>query len=137
MRHQPLRHCIVWLITTTQLAAISGCATTKRVTLPGNEVPVGTDFRIATVVLKDGDVVTFDGNGGRYIERTVEGKPRRMIVGTVDGRSAEVDPEKALEVRFEQEGSVGGAGFAVGFLLGIPVGAGLLFLILLGAYSGH
>ncbi|MEK9138011.1 MAG: hypothetical protein AAB393_12870 [Bacteroidota bacterium] len=137
MEHRGFRQALVWLLITAHLITISACTTTERLTLPGNEIPLGSDYRIASVILKDGEVVQFDSKGGRYVEKAREGKSYRAIVGTAQGRDVEIDPDKVLEVRFEQKESRGGGSFIVGFLLGLPVGALGLYLVLLAAYSGH
>ncbi|MBI5473415.1 MAG: hypothetical protein HY961_13805 [Ignavibacteriae bacterium] len=135
MKHQSCKRPLVWLLIAANAIAIYGCATTNRVTLPANEIPVGSSFKIVSVILTDGQLVTFDRNGGRYVERTIDGAPRRVIVGEANSKDVEIDPEKVLEVRFEHEES--GGSFAAGFLLGIPVGASLLYLILSGALNSH
>ncbi|OGU43101.1 MAG: hypothetical protein A2000_07630 [Ignavibacteria bacterium GWB2_36_8] len=137
MKHQGFIQSLVWLLITVHVVTIYGCSVTNRVTLPGNEIPVGSNFKIATVVLKNGEIIEFDSKGGRYIEKTTDGKSNRVIVGMTGGKNVEIDPEKVLEVRFEQEGSSSGGSFIAGFLIGIPVGAGVFYLILVAAYSGH
>lgn len=133
MKHQRPRQVLVWLLITIHLVTIYGCSVTNRVTLPANEIPVGSNFKIATVILKDGEIIEFDRNGGRYVEKTNDGKAFRVIVGTANSKDVEIDSEKVLEVKFEQTESSGGGSFIVGFLLGLPAGAGILLLILVSA----
>jgi hypothetical protein len=133
MKHQGFRQHLVWLLISVHLVTVIGCSVTNHVTLPGNEIPVGSNFKIVTLILKDGGIIRFDGNGGRYVEKTSDGKLSRVIVGVTDGKNVEIDPERVLEVKFEQTESSGGGSFIVGFLLGLPVGAGILLLILVSA----
>jgi len=137
MKHRGFRQPLVWLLVTIQLVTIFGCAVTNRVTLPANEVPVGSNFKIVTVILKDGEIIEFDSNGGRYVERARDGKAYRVIVGTAHGKTVEIDSENVLDVKFEQRESGGGGSFLAGFLIGLPVGAVVFYLILVAAYSGH
>ena len=89
------------------------------------------------VVLKSGEVIQFDSDGGMYVEKQIDGKSTRVMVGNADGKRLEIDPVNVLEAKFEQKGSGGGGSFVVGFLVGIPVGVGLLYLIAALAYSGR
>jgi hypothetical protein len=137
MKHQRFRQPLVWLLITVHVATIYGCSTTNRVTLPGNEIPVGSNFKIATVILKDGEIIEFDSKGGRYVERTAEGKSNRVIIGVRDSKNVEIDPEKVLEVKFEQKESSGTGSFIAGFLIGIAASAGIIVLIVALSYSGR
>ncbi len=137
MKHQRLGPALAWLLIVGHAITIFGCTGTNRVTLPPNETPVGSNFKIATVILKDGGIIRFDHNGGRYVERISDGTSHRVIVGMADGKNTEIDPEKVLEVKFEQEESGGSGSFVAGFLIGIPVGAGLFYLILAAAFNSH
>ena len=132
MRHNKLTHSLVWLLITVHLVTICGCTTTNRLTLPGNETPVGSNYKITTVILKDGEVIEFDRDGGLYVEKIKGGTSYRAIVGTTSNKKIEIDPENTLEVKFEQQESNGSGSFFLGLLLGLPVGAGLLVLILTG-----
>ena len=137
MKHQRFRQLLVGVLITVQLVMIYGCSTTNRITLPGNEIPVGSNFKISTVILKNGEIIEFNREGGRYVDKTIDGKSYRVIVGTAHSKDVEIDPEKVLEVKFEQEGLSSTGSFIVGFLFGMPVGAGVLILIVLASYSGH
>jgi hypothetical protein len=137
MKHHGFQKSLVWLLLTAHLVMISGCSVTKRITLPGNEIPVGQLYDIAKVILKDGEVVEFDGNRGRYVEKIRDGQSHRVIVGMTHGQNVEIDPEKVLEVKIEQrEPSTAGA-FLGGLLLGMPVGAGIMLLILVMVGNNH
>jgi len=129
MKHQVYRLPLVWLLIAVHLVTVCGCTVTNRITLPGNEIPVGSNFKIASVIFKDGKIVEFDGDGGRYVDKTSDGKPYRAIVGTSLHQEIEIDPAKVLEVKFEHEESSGTGNFFVGMLVGVPVGAGLVVLI--------
>jgi len=133
MNHQGFGRPLAWLLITVYAVTIGGCSTTNLVTLPVNEPPVGSNFTIATVTLKDGEIIEFDGDGGWYLEKTKEGKSYRVIVGTTQNKNVEIDPEKIREVTFEQEEPNVRASFGLGFLIGLPVGAGLILLIAVSA----
>jgi hypothetical protein len=135
MSHHECRQVLVGLLIVAHVVMIAGCVTTSRVTLPGSQIPVGMNYKITTVIMKDGEIHQFDNDGGMYVER--EGKASRVIVGTTHGQRMEIDPEKVLEVRFEHSESSGGGSFIAGLLLGMPVGVGVFYLILAAAYSGH
>lgn len=136
MKHQGFRQPLVWLLIIVHAVTLYGCSTTNRLTLPGNEIPVGSNFRIATVILKDGQIVEFDGNGGRYVEKAGDGNSHRVIVGMRDSRNVEIDPDKVLEVKFEQKEPSGTGNFIAGFLVGIAASAGVIVLIF-ASYSGR
>jgi hypothetical protein len=129
MQHQRVSHSVVWLLIAVHLLTVYGCSTTNYLTLRGNEVPVGTNFVIAAVILKDGELITFEGNRGMYVEKVRDGKAYRVIVGTKNDRDVEIDPEKVLEVRFVQNVSNTTGSFFAGFFLGMPVGVLVLYLI--------
>jgi hypothetical protein len=135
MNPQAVKQSLAALLIAAHIVTIAGCVTTSRVTLPGSEIPVGMNYKITTVIMKDGEVLQFDNEGGMYVER--EGKASRVIVGTTHGQRMEIDPEKVLEVRFEHSESSGGGSFIAGLLLGMPLGVGVFYLILAAAYSGH
>jgi hypothetical protein len=128
---------VVWLLIVTHVVALSGCATTTTITLPPSVIPVASDIRIASVVLKDGTIIEFDVNRGMYVDKVADGTPVRAIVGKARGRIVEIDPQTAKEVRFEQTTSNAGGSFLTGFLLGLPVGAVAFYLFLVAAFSGH
>ena len=131
MKHQVFRQPLVWLFITVHVVTICGCTTTNAITLPGNETPAGSGFIIATVTLKDGEIIEFDNDGGWYTDKTKNGKSYRFIVGTTDGKKVEIDPEGVLEVTFAQEEANGSVSFIAGLLIGMVAGAGILLLILL------
>jgi hypothetical protein len=129
MNHHGFRQPLVCLIIAVHLVTICGCTVTNRVTIPGNEIPVRSNFKIATVILKDGEIIEFDTNGGLYVEKTRDGKSYRVIAGTTEGKNVEIDPEKVLEVKLEHRESNGTGSFFLGLVLGLPVGAGIVVLI--------
>jgi len=137
MKHQALKHLFVWLLIAVHVVMISGCAVTNVVTLNGNGIPVDPDFKITTVILKDGEIVEFDFNGGRYVDITSDGASNSVIVGMVDDKNIEIAPEKVLEVTIEKTESSGSGNFIAGLLIGVPVGAAILYLIAVLSFSGH
>jgi len=137
MNHHGFRLVAIWVLITVQVVTICACSVTKSVTLPGNEIPVGLDYRIVTVKLTDGKIIEFDGIGGTYVEKTKDGKAGRVIVGTSDGSKIEIESEKVTEVTFEHTRSSGTGSFFAGFGLGLPVGAALFYLIIVTLYAGH
>lgn len=137
MKHQRFRQHLVWLLITAHVVTISGCTVTNHVTLSGNEMPVGSNLKIATVILKNGDIIEFDGGGGLCVGKTKDGNPYRVIAGTTHSKNVEIEVEKVLEVKVEQKESSGAGSFIAGFLIGLPVGAGVFFLILVASFNGH
>ena len=132
----PLSHkSLLWTLIVLHLVTISGCAVTKRVALPANEIPLGADYKITTTILKDGQIIEFDSKGGLYVEKRLEGVVHRVIAGTVHGEKVEMDSEEVLEVRFETTGT--GGSFAGGVLLGTALGALGFYLLLVAAYGAH
>jgi hypothetical protein len=129
MQHQRVTQSVVWLLIAVHLVTVYGCSTTNYLTLRGNEVPVGTNFVIAAVILKDGELITFEGTRGMYVEKIRDGKSYRVIVGTKNSQEVEIDPEKVLEVRFQQSESNSTGNFFAGLFLGMPVGVLVLYLI--------
>jgi hypothetical protein len=137
MQHQRVTQSVVWLLIAVHLVAVYGCSTTTHLTLRGNEVPVGTNFVIAAVILKDGEIIEFDGNRGMYVDKVKDGKSYRAIVGSKNSKDIEIDPEKVLEVRFEQSKSNSTGTFFAGFFFGMPVGVLVFYLILTASFSSH
>jgi hypothetical protein len=132
MKNQRRKQVFATLLIPIHVFTICGCSVTDSVTLPGNQIPVGSNFTIASAILKDGHVIEFESNSGMYVEKEKDGKSYRAIVGTTAGKSVEVEPEKVLEVRFERTRSSGAGSFALGVLVGMPMGVGILIL----AFSG-
>jgi hypothetical protein len=137
MKHRGFRQHLVWMLITVHLVTIYGCTATNHVTLSGSEMPVGSSLKIATVILKDGEIIEFDSGGGLCVERTRDGKPYRVIVGMTHSRNVEIDPEKVLEVKVDQKESSGLGSFIAGFLIGMPVGVGILVLVVIALNSGR
>ena len=137
MKHQRFRQVLIFTLIALQLVMVYGCSTTSRTTLPGNEIPVGSNFKIVSVILKDGKIIEFDDKGGRYVDKTTNEKSHRVIVGMMDGKHVEIDPDKILEVKIEQEGTSGTGSFIAGFLVGLPFGALALYIIVALSFSGH
>ena len=137
MKHQRSRQLLVGVLITVHLVTVYGCYSTEHLTLPGNEIPVGSDFKIATVILKDGEIIEFGSEGGRYIEKISDGKSFRVIVGTAHSKEVQIDPENVLEVKFEQERPNSTGSFIVGLLVGMPVGALVLVAIVAASFYGH
>jgi len=129
MINQGYRQPLVWLVIAVHLVAVCGCSVTNRISFPANAIPVGSNFKITSVILKDGQIIEFDSDGGQYLDKTSDGKSYRAIVGTSLHKDVEIDPAKVLEVKFEQEESSGTGNFFVGMLVGVPIGAGLVVLI--------
>jgi hypothetical protein len=132
MNSQRRRQVVASLLIAIHVITICGCSVTDSITLPGNQIPAGSNFTIASAILKDGHVIEFENNSGMYVEKNRDGKSYRVIVGTTAGKSVEVEPEKVLEVRFEHTRSSGAGSFALGVLVGMPLGVGILIL----AFSG-
>jgi hypothetical protein len=126
---------LIWLIITVYLMSVCGCSVTNHLTLHGNEIPLGSNFKIRTVILKDGQIIDFDKEGGMYVNKMRDGQSYHAIVGTSLRNEIEVDPENVLEMKIDQQGSGGAGSFFMGMFVGIPVGAGLLVLIV--AMSVH
>lgn len=126
---------ISWPILGILIVVLNGCSATSRLTLNGNDTPVDPGYTVSSVVLKDGRVVEFDDHQGTYIERVRDGVLTRAIVGLERGRPVEIDPKDALEVRFEKREASGAGNFGLGFLLGMPTGALVFYVILLEAFS--
>lgn len=136
MNFQGFGKSLVWLLIAAHLVTMYSCTTTHHVTVSGNEVPVGSNVKIAKVVMKSGESIEFDGRGGRYAEKHSDGTSHRVIVGPVQGKEVEIDIENAHAVNVEQTESSGAGNFALGLITGLPIGAGLLYLIAVMASSG-
>ncbi len=130
------RQIVIWMIIAAHLLMIVGCSTTTRVTLPGDETPIDQTLKLSSVILKDGTNIEFEGAGGIFIQKTQAGRPDTLIVGTSHRKHVEIDPSTVLEARYERTEASGGGSFLVGFLLGLPAGAAILWLVILSAL-GH
>ena len=137
MKHRGFRQHLVWMLITVHLVTTYGCTATNHVTLSGNEMPVGSTLKIASVILKDGEIIEFDSDGGMCVEKTKDGKRYRAFVGMTHSGNVEIDPEKVLEVKVDQKESSGLGSFVAGALIGMPVGAGILFLIVALSWGGR
>ncbi len=103
MKHEGFSQLLVWLLITVHVVTIYGCNTTNRVTLPSNEIPVGYNFKITKVILKTGEIIEFDSNGGLYAEKSKDGKSYRVIVGTSGNKNVEIDPDEVLDITFGEQ----------------------------------
>ncbi len=130
------RKTAVWVLIAAHLLMIVGCSTTTRITLAGDETPVDQTLKLRSVVLKDGTIIEFEGAGGIFIQKTRDGRPDPKIIGTSHRKHIEVDPSTVLEARYERTEADGGGSFLAGFLLGLPAGAAILWLVILSAF-GH
>ena len=129
------RKSMVWVLIAAHLVAIVGCSTTTRITLSGDQMPTDQTLKLTSVVLKDGTIIEFEGTGGISVQTVREGRPTSMIVGTSHRKHVEVDPSKVLEARYERTEASGAGSFLVGFLLGLPAGALIFYLVLVAAFS--
>ncbi len=133
MKYVRLNSYLVWLLITVHAVAMYGCSSTSRFTLPGNVIPVGSSIKITTVILRSGETIEFDSDGGSYEEKTKDGKLFRAIVGSSHGKVVEIDSEKVSQIKFEQEAS----SWKYTFFAGILVGAGGLYLFAIAAFGGR
>ncbi len=129
------RKTAVWVLIAAHLVSIVGCSTTTHVTLPGDETPVDQTLKLSSVILKDGAIIEFEGAGGIFVQKVLDGRPATTIVGSSQRRHVEVDPADVLEARYERTEASSGGSFLVGFLLGLPTGAAVFYLIILAAFS--
>lgn len=137
MKQQGFRQALVWLLIITHFVIICGCSVTNRVTIPGNQIPLGSNFKITKAILKDGGIIEFDSNGGLYVDKIRDGKSYRAIIGTTESRNVEIDAEKVLEVKLDQKESNATGSFIVGLLAGLPIGAGIVVLIAAMSFSNE
>lgn len=110
------------------LIIVSGCTTIKQTSMFPVELRYPQEGRIVQVILISGEIITFDKDGGGFIETVDEGRLYRAIVGvTVGGNTVEIETDRIQEVRIERrEGNV--LGTVALITIGIPAS---LFAIML------
>lgn len=96
------------------------CTSTSHVHYPAANFEAYHDMSITAVIMKDGERITFNNVGGRYIEEWNMDKVSRHVIGVSDeGRALNIDLAKALEVEaLYKTSSTGGTILAI---LGIVV----------------
>jgi hypothetical protein len=122
------RVLFIWLLIMSHLMLINGCMTTRQASVQEDQIPESGTAKIRRVILKTGEIVVFDADGGRLIEKTTVEKAYRAIVGvSVEGKVIEIDPILAIDVQIETK-SVNIVG---SILLGLGVAsvAGAIVLI--------
>ena len=137
MKQGKYTQALIWMLIATHLGTIYGCTTTSKLTLSGSEIHSGSNYRITSVLLNDGQIIEFEGEGGRFVDTTANDQQHRTIVGTSLHKDVQIDPARVLEVRLEHKESSGAGNFFVGMLVGVPVGAGVLVLIAALSLSGR
>ncbi len=110
------------------LLIISACTTTKQTSMLPDELRYPQEGRIVQIILISGELITFDKDGGGFIETLNEGRLYRAIVGvTVEGNTVEIETDRIQEVRIERrEGNV--LGTIALITIGVPAS---LFAIML------
>ena len=128
----------VFFLIVSHLVMVIGCTSTRQTTLMDGEMPATQGAKIVSVTLKTGDIVQFDNEGGRYVEKMKEEKSYRAIVGlTESNKHIEIDPQTVLELKIETKESSGGGSFLVGMLVGMPLGVAVFYLIIFATYRGR
>ena len=103
------------------LLHISGCSTTKQSTQLPDELRYPDRGKIVKVVMKNGNICTFDKDGGKFIESVNNKTLHRGIFGVnANGQAVDMSIDSVLEVQVErQEANVVGTVLLI--TLGIPV----------------
>lgn len=114
-----------------------GCSETTREFISRDDLRSSDDIKVLSVMLKDGSIVAFNDEGGKYVEHFNESRFYRAIVGiTWTGKSVELKPDSVVQVQIERyEENVGGTVLLV--ILGAAAAVGAYFLLLVLAWAGH
>ena len=128
------RQSVIWLLIVSHLLFAVGCTTTHQLSIVEDQIPQNENAKILRVILKSGETVRFNIEGGRYIEKPMADKLYRAIVGvTVEGKVVEIVPEKAVDIQIETKSfNVVGT-----LLLGLFVISAAAFGLLVALLSGH
>jgi hypothetical protein len=106
--------------------------TTRQASVQGEQIPTSGKTKICRVILKTGEIVVFDADGGRLIEKATVEKAYRAIVGvSMDGKVVEIDPNLAIDVQIETK-SVNIVGLV---LLGLATASVVGAIVLIEALS--
>lgn len=99
---------------------ISGCAGPTKTMINRESIPYFAETKILSVTLMNGDVVTFDDDGGQYYER-YKNKTRVIIGRTEPGTLVEIALDNVRRARLEShEVEIDGSGFVpIGIIVGV------------------
>lgn len=79
---------------------IAGCAGSAQTMINRESIPNFAETKILSVTLMNGDVITFDDEGGRYYERYKN--KTRVIIGRIEsGKTAEIALANVRRARLE------------------------------------
>ena len=121
----------IWFLIVSHLVFAVGCKTTQTASVSGDQIPAGGNIKILRVILKSGETIVFNKDGGKYFEKPMTDKPYRAIIGvTGDGKAVEINPEKILDIFFETESTNVTVSIFLGIISGAAV-AGIIFLLIL------
>ncbi len=126
------------VLTVCLILVLGGCTKAARESISSEELVTSDEMKVLSVILTNGTIITFDSNGGRYIEQQGQVRFYRAIVGmTSEGSAVEVEPDSALEIRIEKKEADEAATVLLA-VLGACLATGAILLILLAqAFSGH
>jgi hypothetical protein len=100
----------------------------RRVSITEDQIPQHANAKILRVILKNGDIIQFNKDGGRYIEKPLADRLYKAIVGvTMEAKVVEISPDKVLDIRIETKSeNVLGTLFLV-----LSAAAGTVFAIII------
>jgi hypothetical protein len=130
------RQMLIWILILSHLVFINGCTSTQRTSLSEDQIPADENVKILRVILKTGEIIEFNSDGGKYIEKPLPDKLYRAIVGvTVESKVVEISLENAVDIQVEiKSANVMGSIF---LLFGIVACVGATWFIILLASWNH
>lgn len=137
MNGRPLQELLVWFLIVCHLVLVTGCTATRQVSVEGSQIPSLGNAKILRLILKNGEIVQFNKDGGRYVEGSTRDKSYRAIVGlNLESKAVEVDPNLAVDVQIETRSI--DVGKTLLLVLWIPAAvAGVYLVVFVISFSSH
>lgn len=127
-----LKRVLIMFMATVYLSCAFGCSHSVQRTIMKEEFTGKDKKKITFVEMTDGRSIAFSEQGGRYVERALNGRDvYRAIVGvTMDGRMVELDSNEILKaVTEENEIDIG-----LTILVVVTVTPIILFSLFIGSF---
>lgn len=114
------RHLFATVCLSLGVYFITGCAGPSKTMIDRESIPHFTETKILSVTLMNGEVVTFDEEGGQYHER-YKNKTRVIIGRTEPGKFVEIALSNIRRARLEShEVEIDGSSFVpIGIIVGV------------------
>lgn len=114
------RRLLAAILVSATVYFISGCAGPSKTMIDRENIPYFAETKILSLTLMNGEVVTFDAEGGQYHEH-YKNKSHVIVGHTASSKPVEVALNNVRRARLEsQEVEIDGSGFVpIGIIVGV------------------